>query len=131
MTVNQVFYSFLKNNATMISEFTNVYYILNDNETQSAYAVVWMIDDTKDIKSLCKAKQGQARFQCEVYDIAYQTGIDKRELFQDVCKEIEGTITDNINIYQVEILNVGDGAGTVNNLYTFTFEALLHWELDT
>ena len=133
MTVNQVFYNYLKNNSSMQTEFNNVYYVVNDRNVKEPYAVIYQIDDPQETSNLCvdPSSQGQARFVCESYNKQYTEGIDKRKIFQDVCRGIESTTTDNINIYRVKTESVIDRPERINGLFLFSFEAVLSWELDT
>ena len=131
-TINEVFYNHLKNSSTMQTEFTGgVHYVVNDDKAKEPYAVVWLSEDNQDIVNLCIVDQGEASFACEVYSKTYTKGVNKRKAFQDVCRELEATITYNINVWKVSIQAVSDRSVRIDGLFSFTFEAVLSWELDT
>ena len=132
-TINKVFYTQLKNDATMKTTFgldsnskANVYYIVNDKVKQP-YATIWLVDDPKDNALLCDNDYGAARFQCDTFTKNYVTGINKREIFQNVVKSLQPITVSGLTIYQVDVLNVNDRANTVDGLFQFSFEAILYW----
>jgi hypothetical protein len=126
-TVNEIVFNHLKNDSDMIAQFDRVYYTLNDNKTKSPYAVVYLIDDTKDIVENCPLDQGQARFQCEVYTKSYTKGINKRQIYQSVMKKLDSTVTDSFSLDYIKILNVNDSSDTINGLFNFNFETIVNW----
>lgn len=133
MTVNEVFMTYLRNDATMKTTFgltgtkAKVYYIANKEEKHD-YATIWMIDDPKELLSLCVGDQGQSRFQCDSFTKAFVDGINARDDFQGVVGALKATIVSDINVFKVDIVNANDRADTINGLYQFSFEAVLHWE---
>lgn len=127
MTINQVVYNSIRNNSSM-NVFNGFYYLVNDNKVKQPYATIYLLDDPKEIDSLCVTDQGQARFACDVYTRTFVKGIDYREIYQGVVKELESQTSNGIKIYKVEIVNIGDRSNTVEGLFQFSFEAIIFWE---
>jgi hypothetical protein len=132
--IEDVWIDYLKNNSVMGSEFNGVSYLLNDNEFLPPYTITYLIDDPgRDTESatLCEIEQGAARFQCEVYTETALEGLSKRKKLIGIARGIEGTITDGYNVWKVSVVNINDRPAKIDGLYSFVFETILSWELDT
>lgn len=128
ITVNQIVYNYLKNDSTMITAFTKFFYLVNDNKVKQPYATIFTVDDPKDVESICVTDQGQMRFQCDTFTKTFVKGIDKREIYQQAFGDLVNTTTSNIFIWKIDIVNVVDRSETINGLFDFGFEAIVHWE---
>lgn len=127
-SIQQVIYSHIKNSVTMQTNFNGVFYIVNDNKVKAPYATIFGVDDPREIKSLCALDQGQTRIQCDSFTTTVVKGIDVREIYISVIKELQATTTLGVNIYNIEIINVVDRSDTINGLFQFSFEAIIYWE---
>lgn len=126
MTINQVVYNTIRVNPAM-DVYNGFYYLINDNKAKQPYATIHLLDDPKEIDSLCATDQGQARFACNTFTRTFVKGIDMREVYQGVVKELENQTINGIRIFKVEIVNIVDRSDTIEGLFQFAFEAIIHW----
>jgi len=132
-SIEKVFYNHLNNDSQMQAEYNEISYIINDVKAKEPYANVWLVEDDQPTQNLCvdPIQQGEARFSCETYSKSAVKASVKRRIFMEVCRELESTVTDNINVWKVSIQAVSDSPTRVLGLFSLTFEAVLSWELDT
>ena len=127
-TIQKVVYNYLKNDVTIQANSNGFFYLINDNKVKSPYYTIFSIDDPMDIENLCVSEQGQTRFQCDTFATTFVKGIDKRAIFQNVITDLANTTSLEINIFAIELLNQADRPDTINSLFQFSFECIVHWE---
>ena len=132
-TITSIFHQYLMDDANMGAEFgvdsegkAGVYHI-EARDKKQPYATIWNIDDPKDDAFLCAVEEGQTRYQCDVFTKKQINGINKREVFKTVVDNLQPSKIDGFDIYQVEVINEAERGNTVNGLFQFSFEAILHW----
>jgi len=125
-TINDAVYNYLINDSAMKSTFTKVFYLINKNIEDKNFATIYLTDDPKDIKDLCVGDQGQARFQCDAFTVGVE-GTNKRQVFQDTMLALFPSTLSGYNIWKVDVVNVNDRPNTINELFQFSFEAIVHY----
>ena len=133
-TIHELFHRYLRNDVQLQNIFgqdrynkANVFYLENKKQKQP-YGTIWLIEDPKVKHSLCNTKGGTARFQCDTFTKTYVKGIQYREIYEDVVKGFEDTLSSGIKVQWVKIENEVDRSDTIDGLFQFSFEALLYWE---
>jgi len=132
-TIHEVFYTYLRNNAELQGAFgldrtkAKVFYLQNKDFKQP-FGTIYLVDDEKVKGLLCNTKGGEARFQCDTFTRTFVKGVQYREVFEDAVKAFEGTTVNGITINWIEVGNEADRSDTINGLFQFSFEAIIHWE---
>jgi hypothetical protein len=126
MSLGNTFYDYINTNFTSTN---GVFMNLNDNEVVAPYVVINLVDDPMVHNNLCKTEQGQARFQMDIYTTKVKDGYTKREALQAVVRNLSGKVVDGYSFINVQALNANDRFGAVGQLYQYSFEAYVEWEL--